>query len=562
MPISLKILIANLAMTLVTVWLGLYALRSERMLSDTALRMYDDAFMSVNFARSAQTKFERVKTLYAVAAAKAELPAAAEPSERQRLLSVARGTHVAASPAAASDPNQAAVHEAIGSVLDDLDVAIERAMTDDTRKGAKQLRGKVAAFAAGGADAVSSSFEDTIESFAQDGYKFRGNAEADMIRDRHWTTIAIGGSIGLGVLITALLARSIVPALRRAASIARAVANGRLDNEIRVPRRVGRSETAGLLLALSRMQARIRQDVQDAEAHSAEKAAERAVRDLRTERLDELLGGFQSTFSVTTAAISSSSTELETTARSMSSVAEQSKQQAATMAAAAEEASASVDTVAAASEQLAASIGGISRQVAQSARITCLAVEDARSTDTIVHDLSISAQRIGDVVGLITDIAGQTNLLALNATIEAARAGEAGKGFAVVANEVKSLSQQTAKATEEIGTQIARVQSATQKAVAAVRGIASTIDEVSGITAGIASAVEEQGAATATIARSVRQTAASTRAVTANTTGMSQAADNTTVATEQVLSAASDLARQAKQLSDKMFHFVADVRAA
>ena len=119
--------------------------------------------------------------------------------------------------------------------------------------------------------------------------------------------------------------------------------------------------------------------------------------------------------------------------------------------------------------------------------------------------LAEGAQRIGQVVDMISNIAGQTNLLALNATIEAARAGEAGKGFAVVASEVKSLATQTARATDEIGAQIRQIQSATTEAVEAIKAISATIEEVSTIATTIASAVEEQGAATLEISRNIQQ---------------------------------------------------------
>jgi methyl-accepting chemotaxis protein len=260
--------------------------------------------------------------------------------------------------------------------------------------------------------------------------------------------------------------------------------------------------------------------------------------------------------------LGSGATELQATAQSMSSTATQTNQQATTVAAAAEEAHAGVQTVAAAAEELASSIQEIGRQVDQSAKITGRAVADARRTDTIVRALAESAQKIGDVVQLISDIAGQTNLLALNATIEAARAGDAGKGFAVVASEVKNLATQTAKATGEIGAQVTQIQSATAEAVQAIRGITTTIDEVSAIAASIASAVEEQGAATAEIARNIHQTADSTQEVSSNITGVSQAANETGAAAGQVLEAASGVAQQAEQLSGEVSSFVAGVRAA
>jgi methyl-accepting chemotaxis protein len=260
--------------------------------------------------------------------------------------------------------------------------------------------------------------------------------------------------------------------------------------------------------------------------------------------------------------LSSGASALQGTAQSMSSTATQTNQQASLVAAAAEEASAAVQTVAAAAEELTSSIGEISRQVSHSTTIAGQAVAEAQRTDVIVRALSDGAERIGHVVGLITNIAGQTNLLALNATIEAARAGDAGKGFAVVASEVKNLASQTAKATEEIGAQIAQIQAATTEAVAAIKGITGTIEEVSAITVSIAAAVEQQGAATAEIARNVQQTAASTQDVTTTIGGVSQAANDTGTAAHQVLGAASSLSAQADALTSEVGSFVAGVRAA
>ena len=260
--------------------------------------------------------------------------------------------------------------------------------------------------------------------------------------------------------------------------------------------------------------------------------------------------------------LSSGATELQATAQSMSSTATRTNQQASTVAAAAEEASAGVQTVAAAAEELTSSIREIGHQVAQSATISCKSVADTRRTDTIVRALAEAAQKIGQIVEMISNIAGQTNLLALNATIEAARAGDAGKGFAVVASEVKSLATQTAKATEEIGGQIRQVQSATAEAVEAIKAISSTIEEVSTIATTIASAMEEQGAATSEISRNVQQTAASTKEVTVNIAGVSQAASDTGAAASQVLGAAGDLSKQAEQLTAEVRSFLAGVRAA
>jgi methyl-accepting chemotaxis protein len=260
--------------------------------------------------------------------------------------------------------------------------------------------------------------------------------------------------------------------------------------------------------------------------------------------------------------LTSASTELEATAQSMTGTANQSNRQAVAVASAAEQASTGMQTVASAAEELSASIGEIGRQVAQSSRITAKAVEDAKRTDAIVHALAEGAEKIGTVVGLITNIASQTNLLALNATIEAARAGDAGKGFAVVASEVKSLANQTGKATEEIDAQVNQIQAATREAVEAIRGISATIEEVSAISTSIASAVEEQGAATSEIARNVQQTTEAAKEVTVGITGVSQAAGEAGAAADQVLTAASDVSKRAEELSSEVNTFVAGVRAA
>jgi methyl-accepting chemotaxis protein len=258
--------------------------------------------------------------------------------------------------------------------------------------------------------------------------------------------------------------------------------------------------------------------------------------------------------------LSSRSSELKTTAQSLRTTAGQANQEAAVVAGAAEEASTGSQTVASASEELTASISEISRQVVLSSTITNKAVGDAKRTDAIVRALADGAEKIGAVVGLITNIAGQTNLLALNATIEAARAGDAGKGFAVVASEVKSLANQTGKATEEIGAQITQIQAATKEAVEAIRGISATIAELSAIATAIAAAVEEQGSATSEIARNVRQTSQAAQDVTTGITRVSQAASETGAAAGLVLDSATDLSKEAALLSSEANTFVVAVR--
>ena len=206
----------------------------------------------------------------------------------------------------------------------------------------------------------------------------------------------------------------------------------------------------------------------------------------------------------------------------------------------------------------ARSVGRLARPL-RSPRRPCARPEQ---TNVKVQGLAEAANKIGEVVELITDIADQTNLLALNATIEAARAGDAGKGFAVVASEVKNLANQTAKATEEIGTQIAGIQSSTQEAVTAIETIVKTIVEINEISSAIASAVEEQSAATQEIARNVEQAATGTQEVSSNISGVNQAANDTGAAATQIQNASGDLSRQSEVLRTEVEKFLANVRAA
>jgi methyl-accepting chemotaxis protein len=260
--------------------------------------------------------------------------------------------------------------------------------------------------------------------------------------------------------------------------------------------------------------------------------------------------------------VSSASTELQSTAQAMSATAEETSRQSAAVAAAAEQASTNVQTVASATEELSASISEIGKQVSESSRITTRAVEEAGRTNAKIRELAEAAQKIGDVVKLINDIAGQTNLLALNATIEAARAGEAGKGFAVVASEVKSLATQTAKATDEISSKILEMQQVTGESVSAIESIGTTIARINDIATSIASAVEQQGAATQEIARNVQQASAGTSDVSSNIVSVTKAAGDTGAAATQVLSSSGELSKQSETLRGEVDRFITRIRAA
>jgi methyl-accepting chemotaxis protein len=373
----------------------------------------------------------------------------------------------------------------------------------------------------------------------------------------HMGLLTSAGAVGIGVVLALLIGRGIARPVQHLTSAMRGLAGG--DLAIAIPHTARPDELGEMARAVMVFKDSM------AETERLRAAREQVKTQAAAEQkaaLNRLADGFESSVGRLVGMLASGSTELEATARTMTSMADHGNQQAMTVASAAEEASAGLQSVAAASEQLSASIEEISRQVAQSAKVTGKAVEDARHSDAIVHALADGAEKIGSFVSLITSIAGQTNLLALNATIEAARAGDAGKGFAVVASEVKNLANQTAKATQEIVTQIAQIQSATTEAAEAIRGISTTIEEVSVIATAIASAVAQQGAATAEISRNVHQTSLAARDVSAEIGGVSHAASETGAAAGQVLTAAADLSKQAEQLSSEVHTFVAGVRVA
>ena len=281
----------------------------------------------------------------------------------------------------------------------------------------------------------------------------------------------------------------------------------------------------------------------------------------RGKKLDSLMQNFESKTTETVGSVAAAATQMQSTARDLSGIASKTTDQTTAAVTGAEQASVNVQTVASAAEELSSSVSEISRQVEQSSNIANTAVAEARRTNDIVIALDESARKIGTIVQLISTIAGQTNLLALNATIEAARAGEAGKGFAVVASEVKSLANQTARATDEIGQQVMQIQNATKEAVSAIQGIGEIIGKISETAAAISAGVEEQGAASREIARNVQEAAIGTREVTLNVNGVSQGAHETGVAANHVLTAAESLAQQAEKLSEEVRNFLKDSKA-
>ncbi|TXN71913.1 HAMP domain-containing protein [Methylobacterium sp. WL18] len=417
---------------------------------------------------------------------------------------------------------------------------------------------------------VHSAIDPTFSTLMVDGNALSNDINAfmqkgsdDLTAQTEATRLSLMIVSGVGMLAGAIAAAfvamvGITRPLDRLVSVLQRMAKGEIEAEIRESAR--KDEIGAVGRAVEGIKAMVARKA--AEEAEVRRVAEEASAAARKQTMLELADGFERAVGGIVGLVSSSATELQATAQSMTASATETASQSTTVAAAAEEAAANVQTVAAAAEELGSSVQEIGRQVLGSAGLAQSAVGEADQTHHLVQALSQAATRIGDMVGLISNIAGQTNLLALNATIEAARAGEAGRGFAVVASEVKELAAQTAKATEEISQQIGQIQGVTGQAVTAIGGITARIREIDSVATSIAAAVEEQGAATQEIVRNVAQAATGTNEVTSNIAGVAQASEDTGAAASQVLNAAGELSRQSEHLGAEVSRFLSTVRAA
>ena len=381
-----------------------------------------------------------------------------------------------------------------------------------------------------------------------------GAARAEVLR---FVLITAAALLVIAILLGLLVARSIARPVTALTQRMQALAAGDLTGT--VPGRERADEIGAMARTVEVFQQGLaeaeRLRTEQAQAQARVEADRRAATHALAEEVERSLSGIASGLATAAGGLAEAGTRLTTAA-------ERSGAAAAETAGGVSRASESVQTVAAATEELAASTAEISRQITEAASVASEAAQQSRTTDSTVQSLAEAAARIGDVVRLISDIAGQTNLLALNATIEAARAGEAGKGFAVVASEVKNLAGQTARATEEIAGQITAMQAATNASVIAVRTIGETIQRMDSVATAIAAAIEEQGAATREIARAVQQAAEGTSGASASAGRVAEEMSDTVTSIRGVSDGAAEVRHQGDGLRDAVARLIGGLRAA
>ena len=368
--------------------------------------------------------------------------------------------------------------------------------------------------------------------------------------------------IGLAILMASLVIawamnRSIARPISAITTVMRRLADG--ETALDIPG-VGRRDELGAMAET--VQVFKENAIKKDRLEDEQRAAERRAKEEKQHALNELADGFEASVGQIADKVLGDARQMETTAQHMIDVTKRTGERTTEVTATCEEANHSVQTVATAAEELSASIAEISKQIAQANEVSGQAVEEAAATDETVKGMAEAAEKIGNGVKLVQDIAEQTNLLALNATIEAARAGEAGKGFAVVANEVKSLATQTAKATEEISSQIDSMQTVTGGAVEAIDSISRRIQSIGQVTTAIAAAIEQQSSATQEIARNTQNAANRTTAVSESIDLVRQDTAETSEAVTEVVSASDTLNQQTAQLQSEMRNFLTKVRAS
>jgi methyl-accepting chemotaxis protein len=565
MTIRLKILSACLLLTLVTATIGLFTLNGERKLGDVSVRMYDEALTSVSFMRGAATKFEALHSRYALANA--------QPGQRF---------------------DAGAASDAFGDVTDELDVVVERATSPHARAVAKALEANVSGIASGSADVAATAsrlaktapmFDAAVDLFAQDGYDYRTRATQLLAASVHDTHVALALALVAAIAITVALSQAIVPDLLRATVIATSIAGGTLDNA--VPRRgPSRSETHQLMRALARMQTAIRANLERITAMRVEEDTQRALVEqerraneaIRAEAaaaqtgvvselahgLDSLANGdltfrvdhmFPPEYEQLRRDFNGAITSLEEMIRGLTSNTaalgtgtDEVARASADLARRTETQAASLEETAAALDQITTTVASTAQGAKQARDIVTRTQSAAENSGAVMQraraamaDIEQSSREIGNILGVIDEIAFQTNLLALNAGIEAARVGDAGRGFAVVASEVRALSVRSAEAARDIKALISRSNGQIGEGVVLVGQTGSALSQ-------IIEEVAEISAVVNTIAEGAETQARSLREINNAIGQMDQSTQQTAAMVEQSTAASTAIAQETAAL--------------
>jgi methyl-accepting chemotaxis protein len=533
--------------------LAYYGIRGISTSGDLVVRLYDGPLMGINHARSAHASLNEARFI------------------------MQRGLVEGA-----SSDTVAKFEKVRSSIFEDLKVVQDRVQSPNAKAALMQAESRIRTWSDEGlkilkptpggqteiatnyslaqkGDEAIAALDDLVEIVAAFGFEYRTEAEASVAAAR--TTllgIAIGTAL-IGLLLAIAFSYSMSKPISAAMRIAERVAAGNFTDQINMRRR---DELGRLLKSLAVMQANLKARADEELKLKSSKDLTHAEQVSRRQRIEAEIETFRSSVTSVLSNTDRMTGELTETAETLSSIARAAGEQSAETASTADATSNNVQTVATATSQLGESVQAIKGQIHDATTI----VQRATGMASVAHEtmgaLANSAKHIDEVVGFIRTIAGQTNLLALNATIEAARAGEAGRGFAVVASEVKALAIQTAKATEEISSQIAEVQSATRQAVDNVGAIAAIMKDIDSFTATIADAVSQQNAATNEISRNIGQAAAGTASVAQSIAGTAAASEDTNRSADLVLTTAKDLSRQAADLRHSVDRFLANVAAS
>jgi methyl-accepting chemotaxis protein len=554
MSIRLKLFLAFSVVLALAVGLAAYGVQAISDAEDLVVRLYDQPFMAVSYARAAQSKFSDARRAL----------------ERGMVLrDTARESSIAIFTAAMNDVMenlrivrerlaQAGRAERVGNaqqlVQDWYRMGLN--ITKPPADGLTELPFSTDVIRQ--ADTVAAAIEQIVEDASAYGFKFRAQAKAEVAASQvSLMTLAIL-TVVAGILFSLGIASSFGRAIRNAMAISERIAAGNLLEKVSTTRR---DELGRLLVSLGQMQTALRTQADNQRSAAESKDRDHADQIARRQHMEQQIADFRDSVGKMLSQAHEMTGRMNLTAQALSMISAEADQQAKEAASAAEETSGNVATVAASTDQLDASIREITGRLARASDVVSGATEMANATEKMIFRLAESAEQIDDVVGLIRSIAERTNLLALNATIEAARAGDAGRGFAVVASEVKALATQTAKATEAISGQISEVQSSTTTAVKRIKAIVGVMTEIKTATTEITVGIRQQETATEEIARNIQGVADATKNVTRNVAGATKSISDTNRAASEVLETAANMTSHTSDLRESVDRFLQEVAA-